>query len=248
MATANAINANSTGIASYNGSGTWTGRTLTQPSAGLTITNGNGVSGNPTFALADDLNALENIGSTGIAARTAASTWTTRTITGTSNQITLSNGNGVSGNPTISLPSTIYTNISFDSGSNTLQNYVSSGSWTPTVGGSPTYSVQQGAYMRIGNLVWVRMRVTFTGGPTGGNIQISGLPFSGPNVNAHAVFSIFRTAGGALTANNTVITPDNKQGTSQIDLYQYNPTTGSSSLVSQSAADDIMISGCYNLT
>ena len=31
-----------------------------------------------------------------------------RTITGTSNQITVANGDGISGNPTLSLPSTIY--------------------------------------------------------------------------------------------------------------------------------------------
>lgn len=247
MATANAINANGTGIASYNGSGTWTARTLTQPAAGFTITNGNGVSGNPTFALSDDLAAVEGLSGTGIAARTASNTWTTRTITGTSNQITLSNGNGVSGNPTISLPSTIYTNISFDSGSNTLQNYVQSGSWTPTITGTPSYTIQQGAYMRIGNLVWVRMRIQFTGGPAGSNILISGLPFSGPNVEALAAFHVFRT-GGALSASNTFMVGQNKQGTSQINVYQYNPTTGVSSVATFAATDDFDISGSYNLT
>lgn len=52
-------------------------RTLTGPAAGITITNGNGVSGNPTLALADDLAALEGLSSTGLAKRTGTSTWET---------------------------------------------------------------------------------------------------------------------------------------------------------------------------
>jgi hypothetical protein len=40
----------------------------------------------------------------GLMTRTASGTYTTRTITGTTSQITVVNGNGVSGNPTLSLP------------------------------------------------------------------------------------------------------------------------------------------------
>jgi hypothetical protein len=43
----------------------------------------------------------------GILTQTAADTFTGRTITGTANEITLTNGNGVSGNPTISLPTAL---------------------------------------------------------------------------------------------------------------------------------------------
>lgn len=91
---------------------------LTQPAAGITITGG---AGSITFALANDLLAVENLSTNGIATRTATSTWTTRTITGTSNQVSVSNGDGVSGNPTLSLPSTIVTPgyINFNSGTTT---------------------------------------------------------------------------------------------------------------------------------
>ena len=49
----------------------------------------------------------EEPASNGIVAKTAANTSAARTITGTANEISVSNGDGVSGNPTISLPSSI---------------------------------------------------------------------------------------------------------------------------------------------
>jgi len=54
-------------------------RTLTAPASGITITNANGVSGNPTFALANDLAAVEALTGTGIIRRTAADTWSAGT-------------------------------------------------------------------------------------------------------------------------------------------------------------------------
>lgn len=50
-----------------------------------------------------DLTALAALSSTGIVTRTAAATYSERTITGTANQTTVTNGNGVSGNPTVGL-------------------------------------------------------------------------------------------------------------------------------------------------
>jgi len=86
---------------------------LTAPAAGFTITGG---AGTITFALANDLAALEALAGTGIAVHTGASTWTERSIIGTS-PIVVTNGNGVSGNPTVSvtgggLPWTVVTGAS----------------------------------------------------------------------------------------------------------------------------------------
>lgn len=93
----------STGIAVRSAANTWVQRTITTPNAGLTTTNGNGVSGNVIINPSDDLAAIEALGSTGIAVRSAANTWVQRTITGTTNEIDVTNGNGVSGNPTLTL-------------------------------------------------------------------------------------------------------------------------------------------------
>ncbi len=75
-----------------------------------------------TIAPANDLLAVEGISSTGLATRTASETWTVRTITA-GTDVSVSNGDGVSGNPTISLPSTVATNarvaVSKNSGATT---------------------------------------------------------------------------------------------------------------------------------
>ncbi len=55
-------------------------RSLAAPAAGFTITNPDGVSGNPTFALANDLAAVEAISTTGFVKRTASDTWTAAAI------------------------------------------------------------------------------------------------------------------------------------------------------------------------
>lgn len=96
-----------TGLLARLGDGTCATRTLVAPAAGLTITYPSGVSDNPLFALANDLAALEALSGTGIAVRTATDTWAQRTITGTANEITVTNGDGVSANPTLSLPSAL---------------------------------------------------------------------------------------------------------------------------------------------
>lgn len=99
---------NTNGILVQTAADTFAGRTLTGPAAGISVSNGNGVSGNPTLALANDLSALEALAATGIAVRTTTDTWAQRTITGTSNEITVTNGDGVSGNPTLALHSGVY--------------------------------------------------------------------------------------------------------------------------------------------
>lgn len=139
MVTNNFANLRDAGIASYDGAGTFNGRTIIQPAAGITVANGDGISGNPTLALSDDLAAVEGLSTTGIAVRTAVSTWTTRTITAGSG-VSISNGDGVSGNPTISASAAVPTTFTADSGSATPAlnnlNVLGSGSIATSASGS----------------------------------------------------------------------------------------------------------------
>jgi hypothetical protein len=57
--------------------------------------------------VAGDLTAIATLTGTGFLARTADDSWALRTITGTANEITATNGSGVSGNPTLSLPAAL---------------------------------------------------------------------------------------------------------------------------------------------
>lgn len=69
------------------------------------------------------LTALAAYNTNGLLTQTAADTFTGRTITGTANHIAVTNGNGVSGNPTLDLDSRITTetrSLTIDGGGSTI--------------------------------------------------------------------------------------------------------------------------------
>ena len=98
------VNAGATALewATLAGSGTVTSITLTQPAAGITITN-SGVAattvGTFTFALAGDLAGIEALATTGIVRRTGTNTWTAGTAVSLTTEVTgtLGVGNGGTG-------------------------------------------------------------------------------------------------------------------------------------------------------
>jgi len=90
------------GMVAKTASSTVEARTLTASGNGLGITNGDGVSGNPTFALTGVAAAVANLGGTGIMAIQNGTTVGGVQILGTTNQIAVANGNGT-GNPTVSI-------------------------------------------------------------------------------------------------------------------------------------------------
>jgi hypothetical protein len=63
-------------------------------------------------------------------------------------------------------------------GTSELFNDYEEGTWTPTVGGTSTYSIQKGSYTKVGRLVTVNfdMEIILLG--TGSTVAISGLPFT----------------------------------------------------------------------
>lgn len=91
------------GIIAKTSSSTVTPRTLTATGAGFAISNGDGVSGNPTFGLSGLALAFAQLGGTGLVAIQNGTTAGGVLIAGTANQISVANGNGAGGNPTISI-------------------------------------------------------------------------------------------------------------------------------------------------
>ena len=77
-----------------------TSRTITAQNG---ITGGGNLEANRTIELGGQARAFHDLSSNGIVTRTALGAVTSRTIQGTTDQVAITNGNGVSGNPTISL-------------------------------------------------------------------------------------------------------------------------------------------------
>ena len=91
------------GLIAKTGASTVTNRTLQVTGAGLSVTNGSGVSGDPTLGLSGLALALAQLGGTGLVAIQNGTTAGGVLIAGTANQISVANGNGSGGNPTISI-------------------------------------------------------------------------------------------------------------------------------------------------
>jgi hypothetical protein len=83
--------------------GTMTPRSIAVSGAGLSISNGDGQSGNPTVSLDGTVGSLANNGGTGFLALPGNGSVSGRTLTGTANQIGITNPNGIAGNPTFSI-------------------------------------------------------------------------------------------------------------------------------------------------
>ena len=97
------LETSSSGIVAKVG-GAVTGRTLQTSGAGLTVSDGAGASGDPTFSLTGVAASVANLSGTGMLALTGGGTSVSgRTMLGTANQINLANGSGASGAPTFSL-------------------------------------------------------------------------------------------------------------------------------------------------
>jgi hypothetical protein len=160
------LETSSDGIIAKSG-GTVAGRTLSTSGNGLSIANANGASANPTFSLTGVAASVANLSGTGMLAMTGGGTTVSgRDLTGTANQITVTDGNGASGNPTFAIASNPAlpgtggvgiptgttaerpaspSNGTFRYNSTTgLLEYYSAGTWTALAAGSGVTSVATG--------------------------------------------------------------------------------------------------------
>jgi hypothetical protein len=169
------LETSSDGIIAKSG-GTVAGRTLSTSGLGLSIANANGASANPTFSLTGVAASVANLSGTGMLAMTGGGTTVSgRDLTGTANQITVTDGNGATGNPTfaiatnpslpgvegVGIPSGTTaerpaspSNGTFRYNSTTgLLEYYSAGTWTALAAGSGVTSIATGTGLTGGPIV-----------------------------------------------------------------------------------------------
>lgn len=78
-------------------------RTITVSTAGISISNGDGVSANPAISLTGQVLSLANASGAGLVALPNNGSVVPRSIQGTANEIDVADGDGAAGNPTIGL-------------------------------------------------------------------------------------------------------------------------------------------------
>lgn len=208
----------SPGVLVKTGATTIANRTLTTSGAGLSVTNGDGIAGNPTFALTGLAQALANASGTGMLAVVGGTTIAGRQIFGTGNQIVVANGNG-SGDPTIALatdpvlpgtgavtvpkgttvqqPVGADGQIRFNTDTNTFDGYAS-GSWNAfsLAGGVTTFSAGSTGFT--------------PSVPTNGSVTLGGvLNVSSGGTGVSTLTGYVRGNGSsAMTASATIPTSD----------------------------------------
>ena len=106
-------------------------------------------------------------------------------------QITMANGKslalGSGAVPQTGTGITFPATQSASSDANTLDDY-EEGTWTPSLGGTATYSEQTGTYTKIGRQVTVRYRIAVSSIGTGSTTTLTGLPFTASGNGAGALY------------------------------------------------------------
>lgn len=101
----------------------------------------------------------------------------------------LSNGTG------ITFPAT----QSASTDANTLDDY-EEGTWTPSLGGTTTYTAQAGSYVKIGRLVYIFAYLNINVIGTGSTTVVSGLPFNPVNSSSRNASGMINYFNGLATS------------------------------------------------
>jgi hypothetical protein len=116
------LNSLGTGIVAKTSSTALAARTLSTSGLGLSVTNGDGIAGNPTFQLTGVAAAIASSTGTGMLAIIGGTAIANRTMTGVSGQIIVTDGDG-SNNPSFGLATTAVTAGTYSSATFTVDSY-----------------------------------------------------------------------------------------------------------------------------
>jgi len=130
----------------------------------------------------------------------------------------------------------------------TVLDWYQEGTFTPviiggTTAGAATYTVQTGNYTRIGNVVYINLRLTYSGHTGTGNMQITGMPWA--PVTSSCALSIWQS--GLIIGAGKQLSVVFSTSSNTIALYANDDLGGVQIGVSMDVTADIMITGTYSL-
>jgi len=201
--------------------------------------NATGLSGTPNLNVG--VLTATSFSGDGSALTGIAVTSVTGNLTVTSGNLILSSGNGIDFSATSNSSGTMTSEL--------LDDY-EEGTFSPSVEGSSTagtvsYTVRNGKYTKIGNLVHVEIYVNYSSGTGTGSLLIRGLPFTVETANVtFPALSIAFLNGITLSANHTPLFIFSSNN-SYIYNYQIPSGGGTNINIPYDGSGAIIISGSY---
>jgi len=193
--------ANTAGTITINNTGVTSLAVAALSQASITVSAS---TGSLTLTTDPDLDAYAALATIGIVARTGAGTVATRTITGTSNQITVSNGDGVAGVPVLAIANNV---VLPGTGSMTIVSGTSA--QQPAAGaGLVRYDTTINSPMWSNATTWSQFGTVTSVGVSGGT---TGLTTSGGPITSSGTITIGGTLGIANGGTGTTAIPTNGQ-------------------------------------
>jgi hypothetical protein len=154
--------------------------------------------------------------------------------------VTLSTGNLVIGTAGKGIDFSITSSGSGTMTSELLADY-EEGTWSPSIGGTATYTAQTGRYTKVGRLVTFMGDLTINAQGTGSAGAISGLPFA--VLGNNAVYVGYFAGVGATVSSISPFT-----GATSINLYGVTtPASTSSGLSLMISGARLMFQGSYEV-
>jgi hypothetical protein len=191
-----------TGIQVKTSSTAITGRSIAIANSGLSITNGDGIAGNPTLSLTGQALNLANASFNGFMVLSTSGAVTSTTLVGTTNQIGITNTNGV-GNPMFSIADdAVFPGV----GAITLP-VGTTGQRPAGVVGKMRYNTSDGAYEGYSSGAW--RQFSLSGGVTEVN---TGTGLTGGPI----------TGIGTISIANTAVTAGSYGSSTQVGTFTVN--------------------------
>jgi len=180
-----------------------TSRSIAVSGTGLSISNGDGIAGNPTITLTGQVANLANASFNGFMVLTTAGAITSTTLVGTASQINITNTNGV-GNPVFSIADNP---IFSGTGSMTIPTGTTAEQPGSPVVGMMRYDTTAGAYYGYSAGAWRQFSLS------GGVTQVN----TGTGLTGGPITGI-----GTISIANTAVTAGSYGSTTQVGTFTVN--------------------------